>query len=108
VTPGEVLPVPGHIEVTPAPVAAIVVANHGDRPVQVGSHFHFAEANRALHFDREAAFGMRLAIASGTSVRFEPGITRVVDLVPLGGKRVVPGLRGLVAGSLDARHPPRS
>jgi urease subunit beta len=107
-TPGEILPAPGHIDVTPAPAATIVVANHGDRPIQVGSHFHFAEANRALHFDREAAFGMRLAIASGTSVRFEPGISRAVDLVPLGGKRIVPGLRGLVAGSLDAPRRARS
>ena len=75
--------------------------NAGDRPVQVGSHFHFAQANRALQFDREAAHGHRLDIAAGTSVRFEPGIVRSVALVPLGGDRIVAGLRGEVAGPLD-------
>ena len=77
------------------------VTNVGDRPVQIGSHYHFAEANRALDFDRSAAYGLRLAIPAGTSVRFEPGIGRDVELVPLGGARIVRGLRGEVSGALD-------
>jgi urease beta subunit len=77
------------------------VVNAGDRPVQVGSHFHFAEANAALSFDRVAARGHRLDIPAGTSVRFEPGIDVEVTLVPLVGDRRVPGLRGLVGGALD-------
>ena len=72
--------------------ATLRVKNRGDRPVQVGSHFHFAQTNRALQFDRAAAHGQRLDIAAGTAVRFEPGITRTVTLVPLAGARVVPGL----------------
>jgi urease subunit beta len=100
-TPGEILPAPGQVVVTPDAVATIEVSNQGDRPIQVGSHFHFAEVNPALSFDRDAAFGMRLGIPAGTSVRFEPGLTRIVGLVPLGGNRVVPGLRGLVGGPLD-------
>lgn len=79
------------------------VENTGDRPVQVGSHYHFAEANPALDFDRRAAHGFRLDIPAGTAVRFEPGIAVDVDLVALTGDRVVPGLRGQVAGSLDDR-----
>ena len=79
----------------------VAVANRGDRPIQVGSHFHFFEANRALAFDREAAYGMRLNIAAGTAVRFEPGDTREVELVALGGRREVHGLNGLVEGALD-------
>ncbi len=79
----------------------IIVANMGDRPVQVGSHFHFAEANPALNFDRAAAWGCRLDIPAGTSVRFEPGIERKVPLARLLGARRVPGLRGLAAGPLD-------
>jgi urease subunit beta len=102
-TPGEIIPAPGQVVVTPPVTATVVVINRGDRPVQVGSHFHFAEANRVLTFDRATASGMRLAIAAGTSVRFEPGIAREVDLVPLGGNRVVLGLRGLVRGPLDTR-----
>ncbi len=78
------------------------MVNTGDRPVQVGSHYHFAEANPALSFDRAAARGHRLAIPAGTSVRFEPGIEREVELVALAGRRVVAGLRGEVAGPLDA------
>jgi urease beta subunit len=77
------------------------VVNGGDRPVQVGSHYHFAEANPALLFDRTLARGQRLDIPAGTSVRFEPGITRTIILVPIGGNRVVAGLRGEVAGALD-------
>jgi len=83
-------------------VVQIEVVNTGDRPVQVGSHYHFAEANPALAFDRALARGRRLAIPAGTAVRFEPGIDRMVDLVALGGRRVVPGLRGDVGGALDA------
>lgn len=83
------------------PVVALRVANTGDRPVQVGSHFHFAETNDALDFDRQRAWGHRLAVPAGTSVRFEPGIAREVELVPLAGARVVPGLRGGAGGRLD-------
>ncbi len=77
------------------------VTNAGDRPIQIGSHYHFAEANQALRFDRGVARGARLAIPAGTSVRFEPGIERTVSLVALRGRRVVLGLRGLVGGPLD-------
>jgi urease beta subunit len=84
------------------PVTRLRVANRGDRPVQVGSHYHFAEANRALLFDRLRAFGQRLDVPSGTAVRFEPGETKTVDLVPLGGRRRVSGFNGLATGELDA------
>ena len=77
------------------------VANKGDRPVQVGSHYHFAETNGALAFDRDAARGFRLNIAAGTAVRFEPGQTRTVQLVALAGDRIVHGFRGTVMGPLD-------
>jgi urease subunit beta len=91
--PGEVFPAEGFIDTRPdAPRIELEVTNTGDRPVQVGSHFHFAQTNRALQFDRLAAGGHRLDIAAGTAVRFEPGITRSVTLVPLAGARVVPGL----------------
>lgn len=99
--PGEVIPAPGDVAVGPSPAVTVVVENQGDRPIQVGSHFHFAETNKALSFDREAAWGMRLAIPAGTSVRFEAGIARSVGLVPLAGRRVVPGLRGLAKGPVD-------
>ena len=93
IVPGEVIPADGVIETLPgAPRIELEVTNTGDRPVQVGSHLHFAQANRALSFDRDAARGLRLDVAAGTAVRFEPGITRTVTLVPLGGARVVPGL----------------
>ena len=82
------------------PTVALVVENTGDRPIQVGSHYHFAETNGALGFDREAARGMRLNIASGTAVRFEPGQQRTVELVDFAGDRVVYGFRGLVQGKL--------
>jgi urease beta subunit len=78
----------------------IVVANRGDRPIQVGSHCHFFEVNRALEFDRQAAYGMRLNIAAGTAVRFEPGDAREIELVALGGERTVFGINGLVNGKL--------
>jgi urease subunit beta len=100
--------VPGQIVVGDAPLdiggdpdVVIIVSNTADRPVQVGSHFHFAEANAALSFDRAAAWGRRLAIPAGTSVRFEPGIEREVGLTPLRGARRVPGLRGVAGGPLD-------
>jgi urease beta subunit len=80
----------------------IEVANRGDRPIQVGSHFHFAEANRALAFDRLAAYGRRLDVPAGTAARFEPGDTRHVRLIPLAGSRVMTGAHGLVRGRLDA------
>jgi urease subunit beta len=102
VIPGEVLPGDGPVVINAGrPVLRLVVANAGDRPVQVGSHYHFAEANPALRFDRTAAWGHRLAVPAGTAVRFEPGIDREVDLVPLAGARVVPGLRGECGGPLD-------
>jgi len=83
-------------------VTSLTVLNAADRPVQVGSHYHFAEANPGLDFDRVAARGKRLNIAAGTAVRFEPGIPVDVELVPLAGARVVPGLRGETGGALDA------
>lgn len=79
------------------------VANTGDRPIQVGSHFHFFEVNRALVFDRGQAYGMKLAIPAGTAVRFEPGQRHLIKLVALGGERVCHGLNGLVGGALDER-----
>ena len=83
------------------PTRRLDVTNRGDRPVQVGSHCHFFEVNRFLDFDREAAYGMRLNIAAGTAVRFEPGDTHEVELVALGGRREVAGLNRLVEGALD-------
>jgi urease subunit beta len=100
--PGEIIVGDGPVEINRGrPVRRIAVTNTGDRPVQVGSHYHFAEANPGLDFDREAAWGHRLAVPAGTSVRFEPGVAREVDLVPLGGNRIVPGLRGECGGPLD-------
>jgi urease subunit beta len=83
-------------------VARVVVRNTGDRPVQVGSHYHFFEVNRALGFDRGAAYGLRLNIAAGTAVRFEPGEEKEVELTEFGGARVIHGCNGLVQGALDA------
>jgi urease subunit beta len=101
--PGEVLPGDGPITINVGrPVTTVRVANAGDRPIQVGSHYHFAEANPALRFDRAAAWGHRLAIPAGTSTRFEPGIGQDVELVPFTGRRIVAGLRGDCAGPLDA------
>lgn len=82
-------------------VTRVTVVNTADRPVQVGSHYHFAEANPGLDFDRAAARGKRLAVAAGTAVRFEPGVPVDVELVPLAGRRIVPGLRGETGGALD-------
>jgi urease beta subunit len=83
-------------------VARVVVKNTGDRPIQVGSHYHFFEANRALGFERRAAYGMRLNIAAGTAVRFEPGEEKEVELTEFGGQRVIHGFNGLVEGELAA------
>ena len=100
--PGEVILGDGPVVINAGrPVTTMTVRNTGDRPVQVGSHYHFAECNPALEFDRTAAWGQRLAVPAGTAVRFEPGIERDVDLVPLAGARVVPGLRGEAGGALD-------
>ncbi len=99
--PGEIVTDDGDHELNPRRRrATLVVANTGDRPIQVGSHYHFAETNAALVFDRSAARGMRLDVASGTAVRFEPGQERTVTLVELGGRRHAWGFRGLVNGPL--------
>ena len=102
-TPGELMPEPGTIELNAGrPVTTISVANSGDRPVQVGSHFHFAETNTALQFDRIAARGQRLDIPAGTAIRFEPGDSRDVNLIPFAGDRRVVGFNGQINGPLDA------
>jgi urease subunit beta len=99
--PGELLAEPGELELNPGRrTVTLVVENAGDRPIQVGSHYHFAETNAALRFERAAARGMRLNIASGTAVRFEPGQQRTVELVDYAGAREVWGFRGLVQGGL--------
>lgn len=99
--PGEVIPAAGEIELNAgAERTTITVSNTGDRPVQVGSHYHFAETNSGLDFDRAAAKGKRLDIAAGTAVRFEPGQSRDVTLVPFGGKRRVVGFNGDVMGAV--------
>jgi urease subunit beta len=106
VIPGEVLPGAGPVPINAGrPETTLLVTNTGDRPVQVGSHYHFAEANPALRFDRAAAWGQRLAVPAGTAVRFEPGVAREVTLVPLAGARIVAGLRGECGGPLDSREP---
>ncbi|WP_372610778.1 urease subunit beta [Aquicoccus sp.] len=100
-TPGEIIPAPGDITLNAdAQVTVLEVANTGDRPVQVGSHYHFAEANAGLSFNRAAARGQRLDIPAGTAVRFEPGQTREVRLVPYGGARRVFGFNQQVMGEL--------
>ena len=99
--PGELRPMEGEIELNAGRrTVTLVVANTGDRPIQVGSHYHFFETNGALGFDRTKAYGMRLNIAAGTAVRFEPGQTREVTLVALAGKRTIYGFRGDVMGKL--------
>lgn len=99
--PGEVIAAAGEIELNAGlPTVTLDVANTGDRPVQVGSHYHFFETNPGLKFDRDKARGMRLDIPAGTAVRFEPGQTRAVTLVPFGGKREVYGFRQAVMGKL--------
>ena len=99
--PGEVIAAEGELVLNEgAEAITLMVANTGDRPVQVGSHYHFAETNPALDFDREAAYGLRLDIASGTAVRFEPGQRREVQLIPISGGRVVYGFNQKVMGAL--------
>ncbi|TIP01565.1 MAG: urease subunit beta [Mesorhizobium sp.] len=99
--PGEVVTAKGEIELNKGrPTITLKVANSGDRPIQVGSHYHFFETNEGLKFDRERARGMRLDIAAGTAMRFEPGQERDVTLVPLGGKREVYGFQQKVMGKL--------
>jgi urease subunit beta len=100
--PGELLVEEGDIVLNPdAVVVSVQVANSGDRPIQVGSHFHFFEVNRALQFDRSAARGMRLDIPAGTAIRFEPGDEKTVQLIAYGGSRQVYGFNGLINGPLD-------
>jgi len=99
--PGEIMPAEGTLTLNEGrEQITILVANTGDRPVQVGSHYHFAEANAALDFDRAAARGMRLDIAAGTAVRFEPGQSREVNLIPVSGARVIYGFNQQVMGAL--------
>lgn len=100
--PGEILYADGPVPLNEGrTVTRLTVLNAADRPVQVGSHYHFSEANPGLEFDRAAARGLRLNIAAGTAVRFEPGIPVDIELVPLAGRRIVPGLRGETGGALD-------
>jgi len=102
VIPGELVPEDGSLELHPErETTTITISNTGDRPIQVGSHFHLFEANRALRFDRASAYGLRLAVPSGTAVRFEPGDEREVEAVPIAGRRVMRGMNGLVQGELD-------
>jgi urease subunit beta len=104
--PGEIITVAGEIELNAGrPGVTLEVANTGDRPIQVGSHYHFFETNAALRFERATARGMRLDIPAGTAVRFEPGQTRTVRLVAYGGARKVFGFQGKVNGALDAKTP---
>lgn len=99
--PGEIFPAAGDIELNAGrPTVTVLVANSGDRPIQVGSHYHFYETNPALHFERSLALGYRLDIAAGTAVRFEPGQQREVQLVAFAGERKVYGFRGKVMGVL--------
>ena len=100
--PGEIIAADGEIELNAgADVVEVAVANTGDRPVQIGSHYHFFEVNGALSFDREKARGRRLDIPAGSATRFEPGQERTVRLIPFGGARIVHGFQGAVGGSLD-------
>ncbi len=100
--PGELIPEPGVIELNAGRlVTKVSVSNAGDRPIQVGSHFHFYESNKALQFDRDSTIGKRLDIPAGTAIRFEPGDSREVDLVPFAGRRHAIGFNGLINGALD-------
>jgi urease subunit beta len=104
--PGEIFPAKGDIELNAGrPTVTVSVANSGDRPIQVGSHYHFFETNPALKFERDKARGFRLDIPAGTAVRFEPGQTREVKLVAYAGDRKVFGFNGKVDGTLDAKKP---
>jgi urease subunit beta len=105
VIPGEVITAEGTISSNVGlRTVTLEVVNTGDRPIQVGSHYHLSASNPALSFDRDAAWGMRLDIPAGTAVRFEPGVEREVQLVPIGGARVIAGLRPEAAGPLDGGH----
>ena len=107
--PGEIITGDERLPLNPGrPVLTLAVRNGGDRPVQVGSHYHFAEVNPCLQFDRAAALGMRLHIASGTAIRFEPGQERTVELIPYAGARVVVGFRGEVQGALAPQQSMKS
>lgn len=100
--PGELFPAEGTVAINEGrETTTVAVENTGDRPIQVGSHFHFFEVNPALAFDREAAYGMRLDVPAGTAIRFEPGDRREVPLVAIGGQRQVHGMHGLVSGDLE-------
>jgi urease subunit beta len=102
IVPGELLTTNESVPINvDRETAAISVENTGDRPVQIGSHYHFFETNPALAFDREAAYGMRLGIPAGTAIRFEPGVGQDIELVAIGGNRIVRGMAGLVDGELD-------
>jgi len=102
--PGEIIAAEGEIELNSGrPTITVEVANNGDRPIQVGSHYHFYETNQALAFDREATRGYRLNIAAGTAVRFEPGQSREVELVAYAGDRQVYGFNGVVMGALEGK-----
>ncbi|MBG0811342.1 urease subunit beta [Methylosinus sp. H3A] len=102
--PGEIIPAEGEIILNEGRATiSLAVANTGDRPIQVGSHYHFGETNSALQFDRAKARGMRLDIPAGSAVRFEPGQTRIVTLVPYAGERAVYGFNGAVMGPLEGR-----
>ncbi len=102
IVPGEVLYAAGPVIINAGKdVVTIMVENRADRPIQVGSHYHFAEVNPALEFDRQAAWGRRLNVLSGGSVRFEPGASEEVELIPIAGQRIVAGLRGECGGRLD-------
>ncbi|WP_250562997.1 urease subunit beta [Sphaerisporangium fuscum] len=104
--PGEIVHGDGPVPLNPGRERVTLrVVNTADRPIQVGSHYHFAAANPGLAFDRDAAWGRRLDVPAGTALRFEPGVERDVALVPIGGRRVVPGLRPEWAGPLDGRGP---
>ncbi|MEA5577784.1 urease subunit beta [Anabaena sp. UHCC 0451] len=99
--PGEIVTPPGEIELNEnRPTTKLIVANTGDRPIQIGSHFHFYEVNKALHFDREKARGMRLDIPAGTAVRFEPGDEKEITLIPLVGSRQIYGFNNKINGNL--------
>lgn len=101
--PGAILCEPGILQLNPGrPSITLTVANLGDRPIQIGSHYHFFEVNKALSFNRAEAYGFRLDIPAGTAVRFEPGDTKAVTLVAMAGDRTVYGLHGLVQGALDS------
>jgi len=107
--PGEIIVAKGKITLNAGrDTVKVKIANTGDRPVQVGSHYHFLETNAALKFDRDRALGMRLDIPAGTAVRFEPGQTREVTLIPYAGKRVVKGFNAKVQGKLEAKAAPKT